>query len=1116
MHASPPRVLVHPDFLVLEDELVRLVREEAARPRNGFPRILILATTRRQVERVREVLAERCGALAGVEVLTHLALAMRLVEAHGGRSAPRLAGRPLRESVVRHLLKNSGLDLATYADEHVSVPEVLSGVFHELREAGILPRDLESAAEDPRTLEVARLYGWYDEALDRVATSAGREGAKAWTDRAGITRSAAAGGGPEYDLVVQYGTYELVGMNLDLVSSLAPRSPVVFLIPSDPDAPGWSYARAYAARHFPGPSEPVATQSPPRPFVAGARSLRREADRTPDTLPESALTWMHAQGAESELTAAVRIALDRVHGGAACEQVAILARNVQDYAPFAEAVFRRLGVPVDSSIGIPVSLYPRPRVLLGILRAMLLDFPRQRVIDVVRMPSLNRGAEHRRWTPDLWDRWSRAYRIVRGLDSWAGLPELLRRSPFPETASDTPESRESHRKRTEDNAASAELLVGMLQTWGEEHTAWSACGTAAEHLAFLKRLAGRWIRGWIMKDADGDDLDVQNQVGAVLDELESLESGERLAAQVRGSGGGGFRLSPRDVYDYLEAAFREALVPLRRPGGVRFLDLMQARGLVFDHVVLIGFNADVIPRRPRDDVFLPDSVRLNLRRDTGRPLAVRGEGIDEEHLLLAQALASVRVSLTVSWQRADAQGSAKPVSLQLRELARIAAGSPSMGEVLESGVDRVPTHPARNAGWGLEKTGLLTREESVLLAGDLGLPHSREAVSEVLATLDREWFRTLSPHLALVRDVERFAGGDRAFDGNVPGGSGWSRAYSASGLQRLGKCPQQFLFRDVLRVRPLEGAADDLNLDALEVGTTVHELLEKIYTELFLGTSPAGPGQIDLFSAGSSSHADAKAQALEALDRYWPETMGKLGARIRRRFPVLWEAMEGVWRREIGAFLDLDLERLRTGGIRVIGTETPWESRIPVPGPDGDVDLAVMGKVDRVARLPSGRLLVSDYKTGGSLKGWVKAQEFLRGDHVQLPLYTLLAEEHAAGAGAEAELLGLGPGFLPDAGYVRDREPIRFGDEEFPEELRRGFLESLFLLDALNREGRFPMNPARHCNYCDFKPACRRFHIPSKIRGRSHPDHQDYFRMRLKGKKTPMLADVPLESEDEE
>src|SRR6185295_17452171 len=111
--------------------------------------------------------------------------------------------------------------------------------------------------------------------------------------------------------------------------------------------------------------------------------------------------------------------------------------------------------------------------------------------------------------------------------------------------------------------------------------------------------------------------------------------------------------------------------------GVRVLDVMKARGVPFREVILLGFNQGQVPRRPRQDPFLPDGVRTELRR-RGSTVAVKAEARREERLLLAVALAAGSERVTVTWQRADDEGKARAPSLFLREIARLALGRPDL------------------------------------------------------------------------------------------------------------------------------------------------------------------------------------------------------------------------------------------------------------------------------------------------------------------------------------------------------------------------------------------------------------------------------------------------------
>ena len=50
---------------------------------------------------------------------------------------------------------------------------------------------------------------------------------------------------------------------------------------------------------------------------------------------------------------------------------------------------------------------------------------------------------------------------------------------------------------------------------------------------------------------------------------------------------------------------------------------MQARGVPFDHLFVIGLSHGTWPREHRDDPFLPSALRQRLRRETRRPVPFR-------------------------------------------------------------------------------------------------------------------------------------------------------------------------------------------------------------------------------------------------------------------------------------------------------------------------------------------------------------------------------------------------------------------------------------------------------------------------------------------------------------
>jgi RecB family exonuclease len=1084
-----PLVLIHPDFLRLENELARRIRELRAGSAGTAP-ILVVAPSLRQVQRLREGLAAALGAVLGVECTHYQALAYRILGARPAPAPPAVASETLLETLVRRILDGApDLPLARYGRDRAAAARALLRIFTELREAGLGPSDLDgTAGVDP---QVPRLLERYETALGAL------EGA-GWSDRAGLGRRArdAAHERDPYLAVFAYGGYELIGANLELLRALPSGNPVVYLVPSDAEAPAWAFARRFVRRHLNPDATPLDGDEPLPPFLASARGFwNREVP--PPPFDPGQVRLIHVQGPEAELTVAARKALAWIRSGVPPHEIAIVARTLEPYAVLAETVFDRHGLHVDTSLPRAASRLPRLRALRLLLRVLGRDFERQPVVELVRSRLLLRPRSSakagNRWRPEDWDQWSRAYGIARGAQTWTTeLPWLLETQPPPPWMKSDPEKLREFETRCASDADSARILGGLIAEGKETAEAWGRCGTGAEHARFLGRLARRWIRGFRAgKPGPEPDDPVRTGWERILDELTGLEA-------ARGLGEAAAPLAVPQVLDFLERALEAMTVPDPAPSGVGFLDLMQSRGLLFSHVVLIGFNAGLVPRRRREDPFLPDAARRALIERTGKPLAEPSAGRDEERLLWAQTVAAARASLTVVWQSADAEGKARPPSPYLAELCRALPGSPPVRAVLAGETpwtpSRLPAHPSRAALWLLNETGLVTREEGAVLAADSG-SDSVSAVAGVLGGLDPGLYEQLKPGLAMIRALESFDG-SLEYDAFVPEADPEERAFSASTLKRLGRCPLTFFFRHVLRIQPLDETIKEFRLDARELGTHVHSLLESVYRDLHARG----------FLRGEDEPEALVAAGRESLDRRYAGLLESLGRRLERRFPLFFEHTKSVWRVELEGFLEKDLRRLAAGGHRLDGLETEWRGEASIPWPDAETPrrLTLTGFPDRVTRDRNGRWLISDYKTGGKLEKWILPEEYLKFRQVQLPFYAVLAETVGKTGPVESEALGLGPAFFPERGFVR-AGPVTLDRETFSGDIHRGFLESLAVLDLLSREGRFPFKSEFTCQWCEFHHACRRHHYPSRERVERHPEYRLYFAMQGKAKTKPLL-----------
>lgn len=507
-------------------------------------------------------------------------------------------------------------------------------------------------------------------------------------------------------------------------------------------------------------------------------------------------------------------------------------------------------------------------------------------------------------------------------------------------------------------------------------------------------------------------------------------------------------------------------------GGVRILDAMQARGMTFAHLGLAGMNTGLFPRVAREDPFLADSSRLLLRQATGQPLPIASESDGEERLLLAMLLGQVRGQLRVSWRRAD--DAARPLvpSLALGEIARFAHLGTDATDV-EREARALPAHPrSRLEAWA-HRPGLLNRRDETLLAA-LASEIGANAGPAVVARRPE-----LAAGVALVSETEAFAPATGRYDGRI-GVSVLRETMAATALERLGRCPLQFFFRDVLRVPARLTPPTPFEADAAAIGSRVHEVLRVVYTRL---------RDEHAFARGDVDTRIARARRI--LREAWDTTAGDDEARAAR-LPVLSQIEATIWLTTLDAFLGADLRRLARDELVPESFEHEVVRRIP-GGPPG---LVVSARFDRVMRGDS-LSVVSDYKTGGDLAARVRPGAMLSGGALQVPIYALLS-------GSPVELLGVGPSHDPN-------NDVALFDGFKSDEQWEGVLETLRVLSALAQAGRFPIHPGDHCAWCDYRSACRHGHPPTTFREGHAPDVREARDCWSKTGKTPTMSAVRRE-----
>jgi ATP-dependent helicase/nuclease subunit B len=1093
-----------PDFGQLESRLVALIRDvQEGDPRGPFAPVAIVAPTRRLLTHLQMTLAGRTPAFLGVRFLHHHALA-REAAAAAGAVLPRPLSNRVQESILGRAVQERGGDLAEYAARRPGAVAALLGTMQDLREAGIdaesdLPRGLSA---EGRTL--FRLYRAYAARLDRL-------GASGLADRAGLLRAArphVAAYCQRFRLLIHYGAYDLIGVNLELMREAEASAPVVWLVPHHAESPAFTHARRFWPAFLGDPPAPAPRGTSDRLLGDRLTDLYDEG-RRPTPLPDGTVAFFQAQGADAELReAALRLLALHRDQSIPLTRMAIIARSLRPYAPHLEPILAEHGLPFVSTATVEAVRGPRVQATLHLARTVLGDYQRRPLLHLCRSGLWRRDGADPAREAHGWDRLMREAGATRGLrtwthdmPAWAAAWEPQRSGGGEMEATGVAALKEAWIRRARALAAAVEELRRAAAPL-RAAASWSAWADGMERLRerILAPLSGAEPAGTAAAE--------EQIVGQVLAEMRDLD-----AVGLPCEGGAARAFFERALAESeLPAAAAPVVAASGEPGGVAILDAMQARGLGFDAVVLIGFNADLLPRHPHEDPFLGDDDRALLRQALRAPLPVKAEARDEEHLLLAHLLGAARRHLCVGWQRADESGRARVASLALREVGRLTLGAADQGRV-EQAAHRVPTHPLQAAqDWADRHRLLPPRQASLAAALESGGP---DRLLCRMADLPRppgpDEDGVLAAGLAMLQVVEE-EGADLRFDADVGAAVPPPDLWSPSRLENLGACPQHYFFRHLLRVEELSEPEEGHAIDPLDLGRVVHGVLHQVYEGLLLEGPPSPGGTAGARVGGDATdpadrRGGSRAGGLEEraaalLDQAWRRQTAPLAARMGARHPLLWEVTAALWLEALRRFLRDDLGRLAAGGARIEGLEEECAARLDLVR--RDAPLSIHGRFDRRVRLPDGSQLVADYKSGGTPARHVDKAALLKGTRLQMPLYVLMAEADRAGAAGpgevRAEVLGVGPAF--------DAEEARAElDPEFLVTYRQGFLETLGVLADLAAAGHYPLNrDSRLCRVCPYTRACRRTHLPTLRRLERAPQGSDYALLRRKSTRAPTLA----------
>ena len=1067
-------LLVSGRFAELEDALCERV-EELRRGRPLAPLTVVVGSSHVRTH-VGDLLVTKLHAVANVSVVTLGRLAADLVAAVRGAPLPTLAGLA-RERLLRRLIAARELAYFAPVQDRPHFPRAVAVTFADLREArvtpdsgwarvalgGGAPADAPSGAA--KAADLQRLYGAYCDELVRRGLA---DGAQLLRDAADAVRGANGKvGAPAAPRpltiasrssrarVILYGIYDLNQAQEALVTELLGAGADLF-VPIPRGASGEGSAALEAAR------------------ACGLVERRREAPAAVVNLDQVAELWRASRPVggpavelrgddgtlrvvsvpdeRAELREAARAVFAAAAAGAAFWDCAVVVPHGDDVERAAAALVAA-DIPVacrrpDRSVG--------PRLLLRLADCLAppagRPFARRAVVDLLSAAPL-RAADASQREIALWLDEARQAGVISGLDQWQERIGRRRRGL---------ERRLADLEVTGEDLASDDEVTELLD-------AVRLRLDAARGLEAAVGALGRACGGLPSR------ADWGAWAAAVADVAEALFEAPTAAA-VRDAAG---RLAALDVLNEMvdvaemAAALREQLADARVPQGrvgregVAVLTPLETRGLRFHTVAFVGLAEGGFPSRGRPDPLLGDAERRRLAEAYGARLPLAESRDAESTLLFAFACESAREQLTLLAPRTDAaSGRPRLPSRLLLRLASLAAGHPVgldeflsgaplaavwrhvggapafVDHALASAAGATPAIPGAGAVW----TDAREYDTAVLLA--LSERGASSTAREYLGAVFGEPV-SAQRRLEQWRSAREKAPG--AWDGLLGGAARAALAarhpfdaeMSPTRLERYVNCPFAFLLRDVLGLGAPEEPGESLEIDARELGTLAHRILQGAYSAAIAGGS----------GLDETLHALAAVWEVRCAEA---EQSGVTGAALSwdvRRAMLLEDLLEAVRRDPVfsaagGRPADVEWRFGEAVG-RLVTLELP-----------GGRSVRFKGRLDRVDATAAGARIV-DYKTG---KGTTEEKRLKDGLCVQLPVYQLAVrqagEENYGEITCLYRLVTRRGGFeelrLPDAEAVAGRR------------LRDLVAEAVALVDA----GLFPRSTAGRCEYCDVGYAC--------------------------------------------
>ena len=796
------------------------------------------------------------------------------------------------------------------------------------------------------------------------------------------------------------------------------------------------------------------------PLIYESETLKKagvkiETELLAEAVPLKASHLLIAPDATAEVRWVLRRVMVEASAGTPFHRMAIFYRNADPYSAIIENQFEGAGVPLAGPTSVTLRDSPVGRLLTGLLDLLDTDFDRARFMHwVSEAPVAAAGGSYA--TADEMARWeiiSQEAGIIKGRDSW---------------------ERQLNKYMAEKQQKISELEADDETSPARLRGQRGLLESARKLLDFIKEVAaqqppeaGRWgdFAGWAAGILDTFVYRPHTWPEERQKEMETVK--ERIK-DLRGLDS----IEPKTSLPAFRQMLEDSLAGHSRQHGrtgtgVFAAPLNLAQCMDFDTVYIVGMAEGAFPPASPDDALLPDSARRSLGTTVHLPL--RSERKLEERRLYLAALASGSRRL-LSCARTTGTGGSR----QYPSPWFMAAASQLHGGLLS-------TADVEKLGGSDWLTVLASSQQALKLAASSGYA---DTVDYQMASLSRrlENGQPISGHFLngegsegrRILDMEnsREDSAFTAWDGNLSSLAGRSvrlevkdgTVFSASRLQTWAQCPFQFFLENILHIAVLEKPEELLVIDALEKGSLLHSVLERLVIESKAKGILPGHGQ-------PWGEENRRILMRIAQDEFkLAEERGITGKAL------FWDAAKFDMLHDLEAFLRRDSDWRGAHSCRPEEAEYTFgnfRGRVDNPAPSvelpGGLKICFRGQIDRLDLDRTGaKAWVIDYKSGGTYAYKDMGKDPLNGGRLlQLPVYGLAVRERT-GAGCRIEALYW---FITSKGNFEQKAvPL--------EEVEGQFIRYVGIIVSGIRGGIFIANPGRgddkfgDCAWCDYRRAC--------------------------------------------